>query len=238
MILPEMLLYEDEALLAVNKPAGLRTIQDGYDPTLPHLIGLLQAAYGEVWVVHRLDKDTSGTILFARTSQAHRELNRQFEQRQTVKEYHALVLGSPDWEEREITLPLRLNGDRQHRTVVDPQKGRPASTTCRVLRRFQIVNQAAEVGITLIAAWPHSGYTHQIRAHLSTLGLPLVGDPLYKSLHPEDRGRIPPPLPIQRTALHAAKLSFTHPTTGAVLTIPASYPQDFAAALQALRAKA
>lgn len=226
MITPEMLLYEDHALLVVNKPAELRTIQDGYDPILPHLVGLLREIYGEVWIVHRLDKDTSGAILFARTAEAHRTLNRQFEQRQTGKEYHALVIGSPDWEEREINLPLRVNGDRQHRTVVDPQKGRPASTTCRVLHRYQ--------DVSLIAATLHTGYTHQIRAHLSTLGLPLVGDPLYKSLRPEDRGRKAPSLPIQRTALHARMLRFTHPITEKEVTITAPYTADFEDTLRLL----
>ncbi len=217
------LLYEDEWVLAVDKPPGLRTIPDGYNPSLPHLVGLLKEAYGPIWVVHRLDKDTSGVILFARAPAAHRDLCVQFEQRQTQKTYHALVVGAPDWEDREINLPLRVNGDRRHRTVIDTVKGRPASTTCRVLRRFAGFHPA----VTLLEAHPHSGYTHQIRSHLAAQGLPLLGDPLYKSLHPARQLTPAPVLPIQRTALHALQVAFRHPQTGSTLTIQAPYPEDF-----------
>src|SRR5512133_3946911 len=91
----DLILYQDETLLAVNKPAGLRTIPDGYNPTLPYLAALLEPAFGRVWVVHRLDKDTSGAILFARTAESHRALNQQFEQRKVKKEYHAIAVGMP-----------------------------------------------------------------------------------------------------------------------------------------------
>jgi tRNA pseudouridine32 synthase / 23S rRNA pseudouridine746 synthase len=161
MEIAEILLYTDETLLVVNKPAGLLSIADGYRPDLPHLARLLQAEFGRVWVVHRLDKDTSGVMLFARDAQTHRELNTQFEQRVVQKEYHAILAGMPEWEQIEIDLPLRVNGDRKHRTVIDHQNGKPARTSARVLERLGL--------FSLIAAAPHTGYTHQVRAHFAAL---------------------------------------------------------------------
>lgn len=225
-------LWEDEHLTAVNKPPGLRTIPDGYDRSLPHLAGLLEARLGRVWVVHRLDKDTSGVILFARSAEAHQALNRQFEKRETRKEYHAIVVGKPEWNEITISLPLRVDGDRKHRTVIDHQGGKPAETEARVLQAFS--------GLALLAALPHTGYTHQIRAHLAAFGLPILADPLYKSLKPETqafRGALEAAkkLPIQRTALHAYQIRFSHPLTAEMVTIQAPYPPDFTDALEQLK---
>jgi len=222
--MPEILL-EDEAVLAVNKPAGMLTIRDGYDPALPYLSGRLQERYGRVWTVHRLDKDTSGVILFARSAEAHRLLNRQFEDKQVRKVYHALAWGVPEWTETRAEYPLRVDGDRRHRTVIDPRNGKPASTTLRVLETYP------SVGASLIEARPTSGYTHQIRAHLTHLGFPLLGDALYA--RPDAVAGFPPLL--TRTALHAAQISFIHPLAQEVLTVNAPYPDDFQQALEQLR---
>ena len=224
------ILYRDEHLLIVNKPAGLRSIADGYDPSLPHLANIVQQKHGRLWTVHRLDKDTSGVIIFTRTPEAHRHLSLQFEQRLVRKEYHAIVLGTPEWEVYEAALPLRVNGDRHHRTVVDLVNGQPAATSLRVLANYSYqpaAQPASPVPLSLIAAAPRSGYTHQIRAHLAALRLPLVGDPLYKSLHPDDRSRTVVQLPIQRTALHALRVTFAHPATGNSMAVEAPYPLDF-----------
>ena len=86
-------LWHDDSLLVVNKPAGLPSLPDGYQPTAPHLKSVLEPAFGPLWIVHRLDRDTSGVIVLARTAEAHRVLNTQFEKRQVTKVYHALVLG-------------------------------------------------------------------------------------------------------------------------------------------------
>jgi len=226
------ILWKDPDLLVVNKPPGLLSIQDGYHSDLPHLYGLLRAAHGPLWIVHRLDKDTSGIILFARSAEAHRSLNQQFEHRQTHKEYHALSCGSPDWDEQEINLPLRTNGDRKHRTVVDRQNGKPAQTDVFIMQRYP----ADHPGYALIKALPLSGYTHQVRAHLAAVGLPLVGDPLYKSLIPTNPAVSLPNPPIQRTALHAFQISFLHPGSGKPLVLQAPYPHDFQDALKFLEA--
>jgi 23S rRNA-/tRNA-specific pseudouridylate synthase len=154
-------------------------------------------------------------------------LNLQFSARETRKAYHAQVVGLPAWDDQEIKLPLRVNGDRRHRTVVDAQRGKPAVTSLTVLARFPAHS------VTLLSAQPHTGYTHQIRAHLAAVQLPLLADDLYRAQPPT--GLTPPPLPITRTALHAFRLSFTHPVTGEPLSCEAPYPPDFAGALTVLR---
>jgi tRNA pseudouridine32 synthase/23S rRNA pseudouridine746 synthase len=228
--------YQDAALLVINKPAGLASLPEGYDPTLPHLKSLLEPKYGPLWVVHRLDKDTSGVLVLARTAAAHRSLNTQFERHTVVKVYHALVIGDPDWREKTVNLALRPNGDRQHRTVIDPQHGKPAITHLKVLERLG--------GYSVLEAIPETGRTHQIRAHLSTLKLAIVGDNLYRLSPAGENAPIPAPTTFkleysihfeQGMGLHARLLAINHPVSGAKLTFIAPYPAAWEAALQQLR---
>jgi tRNA pseudouridine32 synthase / 23S rRNA pseudouridine746 synthase len=216
---PLTILYQDEALLAINKSAGLLTLPDGYNRAAPCLIDLLKQQPGRVWVVHRLDRDTSGVIVFARTADVHRALNIAFDSREVHKVYHAIVIGVPEWDERLIDLPLRPDGDRRHRTVIEAKHGKPAVTRARVLERF--------ARHTLIEARPETGRTHQIRAHLAALDLPLAGDVLYGD---QDAAAL-----IQRTALHAHSIEFTHPVTRKSVRLSAPYPEDFTLALAQLR---
>jgi tRNA pseudouridine32 synthase/23S rRNA pseudouridine746 synthase len=211
-------LFVDDHLLVVSKPAGLPTLVDGYHPEAPFLAGILKETYPALWVVHRLDRQTSGVIVFARTAAAHRLLNTQFEQRQAAKTYHALVQGVPTWDSQNVRLPLRPDGDRRHRTVVDPQRGKPAETDLLVLECFE---QHA-----LLQATPHTGRTHQIRLHLAALGHPIVSDPLYG-------GTELPGLP--RLGLHAYLLRLFHPASGEQIEFTASYPEDLEQAINVLR---
>ena len=211
------ILFSDEYLLAVDKPAGLPTLPDGYDRSAPCLIDLLKQQFDRVWVAHRLDKETSGAIVFARTAAVHRALNIAFDSRDVHKVYHAITSGVPPWDEHTIDLPLRPDGDRRHRTVIDAQRGKSAVTRLRVIERF--------AQHTLIEAQPATGRTHQIRAHLAALDLPLAGDLLYGGKATF----------IDRVALHARSIEFAHPVTQAVLHIEAPYPPDFTHALRQLR---
>nr|BCX01120.1 MAG: RNA pseudouridine synthase [Bacteroidota bacterium] len=232
---PVKILWEDEHLLVIDKPPGLRSVPDGYDPELPFVATLLGERYGPLLPVHRLDADTSGVLLLARTPEAHRALNEAFASRRVEKCYHALVEGQPTWEETKIDLPLLPDGDRRHRTLVDPRRGKPAQTLLRVLERWR--------GYALLEARPLTGRTHQIRAHLAAVRLPIVADPLYGSGRPLELsrlkrayrpGRSDHPL-IARTALHALQITFPHPETGVPITVEAPYPRDFRAAIGQLR---
>lgn len=235
--LEQLVLWEDEFLLAVNKPARLLSLPDGYDPTLPHLRGLLEPVFGQLWMVHRLDRDTSGVMIFARSTEAHRAMNKQFEDRQIQKIYHALVVADPPWEHYTVDLPLQTDRDRQHRTVVDRRKGKDALTRISVLERFK--------RFTLLEARPESGRTHQVRVHLAALGIPIVGDHLYgdgagvylsqiKLTYRKKASRPENPL-IDRLGLHAWSMKFPHPENDERVSIEASYPKDFKLVLKQLR---
>lgn len=220
------ILYVDDHILAINKPSGLRTLPDGFQPELAHVRSTLEAQFGLLWIVHRLDKETSGVLLLARNAAAHRSLNSQFSNREIIKEYHALCTGSPDLDKWEIDLPVRINGDRGHRTTIDFERGKPASTRISVLNRFAS-------GYCLLSAIPQTGYTHQIRAHLAACALPIVGDSLYHAkphaammaiLQVVSSAR---PIQANRLGLHANNISFFHPFNQQECRFQAPYPDDF-----------
>jgi RluA family pseudouridine synthase len=230
-----LILYADDSLLAVNKPAGLPALPDGYNAEAPHLRSVLEPIYGRLWVVHRLDRETSGVIVLARSAQVHQALNTQFQERQTAKVYHALVAGSPGWDEKLVEAALLPNGDRRHRTIISGQ-GKPAVTLFRVLERF--------VGYTLVEAQPKTGRTHQIRAHLASLGTPIVADGLYgdgqgiflSALKPGYRGGDDREVALLgRLGLHAWSLVLAYPLSGDQVSFIAPYPKDFQTTLQQLR---
>jgi RluA family pseudouridine synthase len=176
---------------------------------------MLQDEFGKVFIIHRLDKVTSGVMVFARTVEAHRMLNNQFENRDVEKIYHAIMEGEPNWNEKITKFPLRANVGNRHRTAVDDKKGKQSETRFRVLKRYQ--------SGALVEARPMTGKTHQIRVHAYALGHPLLGDVLYDG---EETSL------ISRPALHAYSLTITHPETNERLTFKAERPQDFASALE------
>jgi RluA family pseudouridine synthase len=220
------ILYVDDHILAINKPSGLRTLPDGFQPELAHVRLTLEPQFGRLWIVHRLDKETSGVLLLARNNTAHQSLNNQFANREIKKEYHALGAGSPDLDKWEIDLPLHINGDRNHRTTIDFVRGKPSKTLITVMKRFPN-------SFCLLSAAPQSGYTHQIRAHLAACGLPIVGDPLYHA-KPHSAAMVNLTVVLttrviqaNRLGLHAYEITFFHPVNHQECKIQAPYPDDF-----------
>ncbi len=218
------ILYEDRDLLVVEKPAG-QVIHPAYkhpDGTLFDAVSAYVLARGEPkpCLLHRLDKDTSGAILLAKTEHARRHLVRQFEQRTLRKTYLALICGTLDPLSGEIDAPLSRNPLDRRKMRVDPQ-GMPART------QYQILNTLA-AGISLIELHPITGRMHQLRIHLATQGTPIVGDVLYAE--PERWAPSAPP----RHCLHAHVLSFQHPTSGSRMSVCSPLPSDMRLFLSAL----
>ena len=213
-------LYHDDWLLMVDKPAGLLSIPDGYRPDLPYLRSVLEPRWGPVWPVYQLDKEISGVVVLARDKESRKALRRLFDRGQMTRIFHVLVRGNPEWETYEARHPLRPNVGRRKRTVVDPQRGLPAETHFRVLERLG--------RYTLVEARPLTDRRHQIRVHLYVLGHPVSGDALYGPGRLEED-------PISRLGIHARRVVFRHPHTGEEVRATAEHPQDFAQALEALR---
>lgn len=223
--LPLTVVYEDDDLLVVNKPAGMVVhvgagVKSGtlVNALLGHIRALSRVGGNErPGIVHRLDKMTSGLLVVAKNDAAHRHLSEQFKSRAVRKTYVALVHGRVERAHGEIDLPVGRDPVRRTRMKVGGIAPRPALTEYRVLRTIG--------HFTLLEALPHTGRTHQIRVHLASLGHPVAGDTTYGApgkLRWE--GRDTPTLP--RTFLHAAKLAFAHPTTGAPLAFEAPLPEE------------
>ena len=210
------IIYKDERILVIDKPAGLSVLPDGWEKDAPYLVKILEAEHGKLWVVHRLDKTTSGVIVFARDADTHRAFNLQFETHEVEKIYHAFMEGNPTWSEKMAKHPLRVNVGHKHRTAVDDKNGKPSETQFKVLKRYQ--------DAALVEVGPKTGRTHQIRVHAYALGHPLLGDTLYGA----EETSI-----ITRPALHAQSLTIH--LNGEKRLFKASYPDDFRMALERLK---
>ena len=206
------IIYEDRYLIIVNKPAGLSVLPDGWEKDSEYLVKMLEEQYGKVFIVHRLDKITSGVMVFAREAETQRALNIQFENREAQKTYHAIVEGNPKWDEKIAKHPLRAKVGHKHRTMVDDKNGKPSETRFKILKRYP---ESA-----LIEARPMTGRTHQIRVHLAAIDLPVSGDPVYG---------VAGDLGLDRQFLHAARLAFEHPVTGERLELDSPLPEDLPA---------
>ena len=207
------IVFSDDDLLVVDKPAGVLSVADGYDPSLPHLSSMLSPSWGKIWMVHRLDRETSGLMVVARNPDAHRALNQQFREHLVTKVYHAIVTPVPEWQKTSVDAPLRVDADREHRTRVDTLRGKPAQT------QMQIIKSNSKYA--LLECRILTGYRHQIRAHLYSIGLGIVGDKLYK-IHKSVDGSVD-----NRMLLHAAILSFIHPVTNTLLDFDSPDPVEF-----------
>ncbi len=228
------ILFDDEAILCLNKPGGMLVLPDRFDTAQPNLYSLLKEVFGSIFVVHRLDKDTSGVLLFAKTAQAHASLNGAFERHEVQKEYRAIVQGNPKADSDIINLPII-----EHSTGtmgIATSGGKISKTEYTVLERFQ--------EYALVALRPQTGRTHQLRVHLSAIQLPILGDAMYgsgggfylSSIKNKYRvkGREEQPL-LKRTALHASSLAFMHPSTKERMEFSAPMPKDMEAVIKSLR---
>jgi len=224
-------IYSDDDIVVLNKRSGLLIAADRYDADAPRLDLAAEKEFGKLFAVHRIDKDTSGVIIYAKNTDAHRNLSMQFENREVEKTYHCLVNGRPLWQTLHVDLKLQPDGDARHRTVVSPRFGKPAVTDFRFI--------GACGPYSWVEACPKTGRTHQIRVHLAANGLCIVCDPLYsgnqkpvrlsdfkRNWHGDEFEERPL---LNRLGLHAYKLTVTHPKTGERMTFTAPYPKDMEA---------
>jgi 23S rRNA pseudouridine1911/1915/1917 synthase len=225
--IPLEIIFEDADIAVVNKPAGM-IVHPGAGGGAGTLVGALLGRYGTTGglstiggplrpgIVHRLDKETSGVVVIARTDAAHLRLVTEFRDREVEKNYVALLHGAVKEEAGRIELPIARDLRRRARMTARRRAGREARTDWRVLLRLG--------SFTLIEAGLHTGRTHQIRVHFSALGWPVVGDTLYGAPRQE---RISLELlpPLGRNFLHAARLAFTHPRTGKRVEFRAPLPE-------------
>jgi len=226
--LPLAVVFEDDAILVVDKPAGMvvhpgsgnrdRTLLNALLHHAPELAGVPRAG-----IVHRLDKDTSGLLVVARTLQAQTSLVRQLQARSVKRDYLAVVLGAPA-PAGKVDAPVGRHPVLRTRMAV-VASGKPAVTRFRVLR--------AGAGWSLLECSLETGRTHQIRVHMASIGHPLLGDPIYLG-HRGARAAPAPARAFPRQALHAARLALTHPVSAASLTWESAPPADFAALVAAL----
>lgn len=204
---PLAILHQDKAIIVVDKPAGLLTVPGKLENRQDCLVSRLQAEHWDALTVHRLDCDTSGVIIFARTKQAQGFLGQEFEQRRAQKTYIARLKGRLEPDSGTVDLPLGSDWDYRPRQKVDHEHGRPAVTDWQVIDRSD--------GETRVRLTPHTGRSHQLRVHMLSLGHPILGDQIYA---PETRDQ------HSRLMLHAETLSLHHPTTGAWVSFTAPVP--------------
>jgi 23S rRNA pseudouridine1911/1915/1917 synthase len=233
MKLPEIL-FENEEFIALNKPAGLLSVPDRTQ-SAPSLKDLLIEEYKEIFTVHRLDRETSGVIVFAKTAESHQYLSVIFQERQVEKVYFGIVWGVPSFPKGIIELPMLEHPGKNGMMVVN-RKGKPASTGYEVLENFG--------KYSLIKFDLYTGRTHQIRVHMKETGHPILCDPLYgdgkpffvsslKRNYKHSEFEEEKPI-LGRLALHAAKLAFLN-AHGVKFSLEAEMPKDLRALLSQMR---
>ena len=194
---PLVVLHEDAQLLVLDKPAGLLSVPGKGAHLADCLISRAQAAFPDALLVHRLDRDTSGVMVFAMTSAAQRHLGLQFEKRQVKKTYMARVWGQLEPKDGTVDAPLIVDWPNRPRQKIDWDTGKPAVTDWKVQRH--------EDHATRVRLFPQTGRSHQLRVHMLSLGHPILGDPFYATGEALDAPRL---------MLHATELRLRHPEGG------------------------
>jgi RluA family pseudouridine synthase len=239
------ILYEDQAIIAVNKPSGLLITPDRWDRGLVTLQDMLReylrrkseaGEHPNIRVVHRLDKDTSGVVLLAKDVKSQSFLSKQFEKGEVSKTYYAIVSGNISETDGMINQPL-MESPKKPGTMMVNSKGKKSITLFKVLERFG--------KFTLVEANPLTGRTHQVRVHFADQGHPLAIDPIYGTADPvflsglKKNYKAKPGEPekpvINRLSLHALRISFKEPVEQKTLVLEAPLPKDFSRMLRYLR---
>lgn len=232
------IILQDPAFLAVNKRSGLAVLPGrGRKESLVELLGADSALNGvKPLIVHRIDADTSGIVIFALTADSQKAMAEQFRTRTVLKEYWALVRGTPLHESGSVDLPIGRDPHDKNRMVIRGLEPKKSRTKWVVSERFR--------GVTLMKVFPVTGRRHQIRVHLKAMGYPLAVDPYYggvtlllsefKRKFKLGKYQEEKPL-IQRLTLHARSLTFQHPTENREIIVTADIPKDFSSSLTALR---
>jgi 23S rRNA pseudouridine1911/1915/1917 synthase len=232
---PIDVIFEDSHILVLNKPAGCLTIPDRYDKSAINLYELLNKKYSKIYTVHRLDKDTSGVIVFAKEADSHRNLNQQFQDLKVTKFYHAVLSGNVSQDELVIDIPL--TEDLHIKGQMKPSaRGKESLTVLKVLERYR---NSTLVELNLV-----TGRHHQIRVHCAAIGNPLLVDVLYgkasefkvsflKRNYKMKKGEDEKPI-ISRVSMHSKKITFKHPESGKEMNFEADYPKDFSALIEVL----
>lgn len=226
------IIHEEEEFLVINKPAGWLSIPDRYDESKSNVLSSLQSYRDQIFAVHRLDKDTSGVMLFAKTERSHKKLSQAFENHLVDKTYHAFVDGNPIENEFTIKDSIAYSNSKKGTVKVDA-KGKISETYCEVLQSWKSFSK--------LACKPKTGRLHQIRIHLENKGYPLMVDATYGNRSEffisEIKGRkkfnlkkddVERPL-VYRHTLHSQKIVFKHPITAKILDFEAPYPKDLRA---------
>lgn len=204
---PPRVLYADDSILIVDKPSGLLSVPGRGEDRADCLINRLRADFPDVLLVHRLDLDTSGVMVFARTRAAQGALGKQFEARTVTKVYIARLDGEMTEKQGRVDLPLIVDWPNRPRQHVNHETGKPAVTDWRAVKVGQ--------GETRVRLMPQTGRSHQLRVHMAEIGHPILGDPLYATGAARNHPRL---------MLHAESLRFRHPDTGVTMTFSAPCP--------------
>lgn len=231
------IIHEDDDLVIVNKPANYLSIPDRFDETKPNVLTFLNEKFGKIYTVHRLDKETSGILSFAKNEIAHKDLSRQFQEKTIQKIYHVLVDGILIPEEGEINQGIAPHPAKPGKMMVS-NKGKKSLTLYKVIQKFK--------NFSLVEANIKTGRTHQIRVHFESIGYPLAIDSVYGSkesfllssikLKKFRLGKNQEERPLMtRTSLHAYRLELDHPSTQKRLIFEAPLPKDFSAVVKQLQ---
>ncbi|MCO8046290.1 RluA family pseudouridine synthase [Acinetobacter bohemicus] len=198
--LTEHLIHRDKDFMVIHKPAGLLTVPGKTEDLQDCLISRLMKIEPKTLLIHRLDRDTSGILVFALSREGQKSISRQFQERQTDKTYQAIVAGTLDGEGM-VDVPVIYDPDHPPLHIAEPNHNKPALTHWQAIEHFEIQGQA----VTRVKLTPITGRSHQLRVHMQYLGHPIIGDTLYAT--PEQQQ-----LSV-RLCLHAERLSFSHPHT-------------------------